>query len=126
MTNEQAKLEAIKKAWGGENWSILSNRIDKKGWCHVDFIHDPVSSKDCEFRNQLFRPKSLQGIEENNGWTRIEPDGSNLPVEDGTYRWVDKAGEIVNNYYRNDPQYKSYGDYYTHYKLIIPEPKPIY
>jgi hypothetical protein len=34
---------------------------------------------ECERHCEFWRPIALKGIEDNNGWTRIEPDRSNLP-----------------------------------------------
>lgn len=85
MTNEELKQEAIKKAYGNE-WDLLPQvaiecAYNNNGWI-FDAIHKPrdLSIDRHEFiLNFKWRPKSLAGIENNNGWIRIKEDGSNLP-----------------------------------------------
>lgn len=83
------KQEAIKKAYG-EYWDKLKDFVDENGWLDsknyyskgtnktlgligltMDIL-DPYHPKHCYFK----RPVSLSGIENNNGWTKIENDTS--------------------------------------------------
>jgi len=141
MTNEQAKEEAIKKAWnelvGPDNFNAL--RLDKEvysDWrCRklvpsgkLDLLHDrfKIGSSMKSGLDLIYRPKSIRTIDENNGWIRIEPDGSNLPKE-GEFKvyWYDeKSSEIAQNFETVKTLFK--GGLITHYKPITPELKPIY
>ena len=144
MTNEQAKQEAIKKAYG-EHWEKLKECIDIDGNCimfdrnnkqispnfnELGFEKDYVLNNinhgyNSELGVHQWCPKSISDIENNNGWIRIEPDGSNLPTEKNDYRVILKSGNITNLYF--DPKEDlSFKPFATHYKPIIPELKHIY
>lgn len=92
--------EKIKEAYG-EHYETVKNHIDDNGWCILnvsqkepinDFAHHgetewkPINGRVC------WRPKSLQGIENNNGWIKIESE-ADLPKEEITY-WALIGGEI--------------------------------
>ena len=88
MNNLEAKQEAIKKAYG-EYLEEVRRCIDEKGWCSFNlkkyFKEDLIDSK--VYRDKLlYRPKSLQGIENNNGWIKVESE-ADLPKNDDDY-WV--------------------------------------
>lgn len=84
MTNLEAKKEAIKKAYG-EYWELVKDYVDENGW--IDFLEDIRriryffhDSDNIEVSISMWRPKSLKGIENNNGWRRIESE-ADLPKE---------------------------------------------
>ena len=66
---ETKKEEAIRKAYG-EYWEQVKPFIDDEGWMYrIDFPTKHNIELE-EHPNQYhIRPKSLQGIENNNGWT---------------------------------------------------------
>lgn len=83
-----------------------------------------------------FIHKSLIGIEDNNGWVLIEPDGSNLP-NDGFYEFlVSKEYQLnkqavfeidsvdLNYALRNKTEWA--WSVYSHFKLIEPKKLPFY
>jgi hypothetical protein len=97
MTNSEAKQQAIIKAWG-EWWKCIPDKtkeetLEHEGWSELDVFgnfdpaDNPFISSDFEVTIRAtrcgnvatVRPASLRGIEDNNGFTRIEPDGSNRP-----------------------------------------------
>lgn len=130
MTNEELKLEAIKKAYGVH---YKANKITGNGWY---LANDPNTCKPEQNGFELsnvdilssltWRPKSLAGIENSRGWIRIEEDGSNLPKEDGDYWFYTIHAKITKNQYNpcwDITHRKRYIDAYTHYQPIIkPEP----
>jgi hypothetical protein len=116
MTKEQIIQEAY-----GDYWEKLKEFVDENGFCHerkkIDF--DKIFSEiDVDLTGYEWRPKSLRGIEDNNGWIKIE-DKSNLPKEDTYYliHNIDGSTEI----YRGVMKYLNKN--YTHY-LPITKPKP--
>lgn len=139
-TNQEAKQEAIKKAWGKELHEIIVNELSSfheykwslfdflnKGYCYRNFLSEETLRlfKWTDFyilNGNIYSNKIGEKLMHNNGWIRIEPDGSNLP-ESGEYRWLFESGSMSNFYY--EP-----GDIMstklTHYKQITPELKPIY
>lgn len=143
MTNEEAKQEAIKKAWG-ILYEPFKNReaIDKDGYVSwgqylvqdipehpSDLGFDPANG--VQWNGTWWRPIALAGLHDNNGWTRIEPDGSNLPVDDRWYKvgiltekveWFPCDGAKKADFVKAEFKY----GITTHYKPIIEEPKPLY
>lgn len=134
MTNQEAKQEAIKKAYG-EHWDEVQkiSNIDENGWTDShSFPSEYVIAQTTLQRGEdpmdfSARPKSLIGIEDNNGWIRIEPDGSNLPDIHIDFIWLRKLdGETKDKFHINGHSKSDIIKGYTHYKPITPELKPIY
>lgn len=126
MTNEEAKQEAIKKAYGS---SYEAFTPDKSGWGRAIGTID-LDRYDVEQNGYLdyYRPKELQGIDDNNGWTRIEPDGSNMPTINGDYKVIssDQDVDCSGSYDLNGLKEYLKKHSITHYKPLKEEPKPIY
>lgn len=137
MTNEQSRQEAIQIAYRSNNLS----RLNIDGWQVVEYtgyrtLSDNgyeqygFDSKDIDITftgsgTYNWRPKSLRNIETNNGWTRIEPDGSNLPTDDVEYKFIHNDGNLGEcNLGGIRALFKDMK--ITHYKQIKEEPKPIY
>ena len=127
MTNSEAKQEAIKNAYG-EYWEEVRRCIDEKGWCSFNlktyFKEDLIDSR--VYRDKLlYRPKSLQGIETNNGWVKIEseadlPENKNVWICTNNNR-VLISSKAVLNWVLNNPDNKI-----THYQPIEKPKPPIY
>lgn len=76
-----------------------------------------------------WRPKSLDRFEDNNGWTRIDPDGSNLPKDEAVkYRCAHFIDGIVTytDFMCENVKINFYRKVITHYKPIEQELLPIY
>lgn len=92
LTQEQRKLQVIKDAY--EKF-YEQCKPDKNGWTcldNADYGHLGILRKDIEYfplSYVLWRPLSLKGIEDNNGWKAIESK-ANLPTERGMYWVIDK------------------------------------
>lgn len=77
-----------------------------------------------------FRPKSLKGIENNNGWIKIESE-KDLPTDDTMYRsgFFKKDGEFYqdNNLFNLKTTLQALTqNHYTHYQLINKPESPLY
>ena len=118
------KREKIQEAYG-KVFEHYTEFIDENGWIKKLSLIPSFNVSNIEFSGLKQRPKSLQGIENNNGWIKIESE-NDLPKE-GRIFWVIKKGynyAIVETLYQNDSDY--WMDLFTHYKSIeIPE-LPIY
>ncbi len=86
MTNEEAKQQAIKNAYG-KDWVNLEKYHIKDGWFEIydlvtesDFMELNENDFDIIGEESKCRLKQLQGIENNNGWIRIESE-KDLPKE---------------------------------------------
>lgn len=80
MTNQELKQKAIEKAWiecvGLDHYNEIKQTVDSDGvyFTNNKFIGDHYEIV-IEFDNgKGIRPKSLSGIEDNNGWEINEPD----------------------------------------------------
>ena len=135
MTNEELKQEAIKKAYG-EYYNDLRIVIEHThGWCKQNlkkyFGEDNIQSK-IKKESLVYRPISLSGIESNNGWIRIEEDGSNLPKEKTKCHFIIRGFEEneylgyfeFNLFWNKDQAYSL--KIVTHYQPIIKPKPPIY
>ncbi len=138
-----AKQKVIKKAWGELFDSFTEEDkkfiISENGYLvHDDFMfiyNDYLLWNDIEliknpFTNHLYRPKSLQGIENNNGWIKIESE-DDLPKETIECRtcFYDGKNYIKGNTgERNAKQlWNAYESIQiTHYQPIEKQKPPIY
>lgn len=78
------KQDKIKEAYG-EYWDNFIPQakecaLKNDGWISSILEHAP-KSLELEFENYQYRPKSLQGIENNNGWIKIESE-ADLPTKE--------------------------------------------
>jgi hypothetical protein len=80
----KTKQQAIQEAYG-----FLNDLIDENGWTFYRVDEGGESgiepTEDCEIKSNIdgvieWRPKSLQGIEKNNGWIKIESE-NDLPKD---------------------------------------------
>lgn len=120
------KQEIIKQAYG-EHWGKVCEYVDEKGWCHGYWNICEVLNGISKPRSQgtKWRPKSLEGLEDNNGWINIE-SYQDLPKETGHY-WVKRGREISVNYIIVPESFHScFLANLTHYKPIEKPKPPIY
>ena len=145
-----AKQEAIRKAYG-EYWELFTPTtqqkiLDNNG--KVDYFLLTVKERNdtenivsdirkllCvgtdEGTPRMFIPQSLQGIENNNGWIRIESE-EDLPNDSGDYWVYETNGVIGIRFFMSVP--KKFGNHeteieepkITHYQPIVKPEKPIY
>jgi hypothetical protein len=123
MTKQEKIIEAY-----GEHFETVKNHIDENGWiytCYFIFY--------CNFKyhekgfgaTHRIRPKSLAGIEDNNGWIKIESD-KDLPKEEGLYFVMrrDKTKvEVIKFFFELSKEFKKRA---THYQPIFKPKNPIY
>jgi len=126
------KLEYIQKAYG-EHWELLQDSVYSNGWISVSSLLEKkfplMKYIKCEPDDwediTAYRPLALKGIENNNGWSKIE-DG-NLPTEDCLYDLYNINTEgclreesllILNRLWKSN--------LFTHYKKSIIIKPPLY
>ncbi|MHA7822490.1 hypothetical protein ACVVIH_06980 [Chryseobacterium arthrosphaerae] len=88
MTKEQKIQEAFGKSWSLLSPSMQQHILKVHHWVDRSRNRMNLSPKDlgfdeeteCEIHCEFWRPKSLSGIENNNGWIKIESE-SDLPDE---------------------------------------------
>jgi len=98
MTKEERIHEAYKELFDNEDLKEKDNRfngiknfIDNDGWLSGN-IHN-VDKKLIECSGHEIRPKSLQGIENNNGWIKLQ--GLANEIQDRCSIWIEtKNGDI--------------------------------
>lgn len=127
------KKEAIISAWMDLNIETPFGICDKTGWIHGyfcngvdDIINDfgDITDKidyDIEFDGVgKFRPKTLRGIEYNNGWIKIGEDGI-IPYE-GNIWGLTEDGKV---FFFGEDEFIEKG-WLTHYQPIEKPELPIY
>lgn len=126
-----SKEEKIKEAYGDLFQECKPN---ENGWCNVTRF--PLDKNiDLWDGNWIksgtnYKPKSLQGIEDNNGWIKIESE-SDLPTKDVEYYLgkFNKDGvfsQSKNNYNLMQAKYALKQKHFTHCQLIGIKQPPIY
>ena len=122
MKNLEAKQEAIKKAYG-ESYI----HADINGWIRFGmYVPTDLGIENYDDMDGFWRCKSLQGIENNKGWIRIESK-DDLPKEEGNYFIVRSNNEVGTSYFipNNDFSAIDWRDI-THYQPIEKPKLPIY
>lgn len=132
METLNAKQEAIKKAYA-EYWEYVKNNIDENGYLNEYFLskNSKTIFNNPEIKNKIFGlrysniPKSLIGIETNNGWIRIESE-ADLPKE-GYYFVAKNKTVIETSYFMPDNDFSLIEwRNITHYQPIEKPKPPIY
>jgi uncharacterized protein involved in tellurium resistance len=127
------KQEKIQEAYG-EYWEQVKDWVNIDGWFYLndtDFRLDNKIPLEFDALNNKMRPKSLQGIENNNGWIKIESE-EDLPKDntrchfiiDG-YEELEKQGIYIYGFFW-DAQSAYTNKIVTHYQPIIKPEPPIY
>ncbi len=83
------KEEKIKEAWGYA-WDFIDGHVKENalyyGWVHKLNINIHFNELNIELQQHytdewLYRPKSLQGIGDNNGWFTLNNVAKEIPIE---------------------------------------------
>ena len=110
-----SKEEKIQEAYG----EYFNKDINDNGWCNNHSLRIRVDALEIDRSRFGWRPKSLQGIENNNGWIKIESEYQYDLLENGEYEWYN-----INNDKYDKGDLWSYG-IFTHYKIVpITKPQP--
>jgi hypothetical protein len=141
-----SKEEKIKQAWinivGEKNYNFIKQFLSENGFTNRGKYHWLINNFSKEYikdnfyvtieidNDKLFRPKSLQGIENNNGWIKIESE-SDLPSEDIDCHFITHNKEIFKGeYIKSIDNFKSGSELYngrvSHYQPITKPQPPIY
>ncbi len=130
-----SKQEAIQKAYG-EHWETIKLYVDENGWLNGNsqsnengYIWNQMYDI-CEIGHNKIRPKSLSGIENNNGWIKIESE-DDLPKETDTYFFIGRITcKIMKDYFTADSKVNGFNNcqfnLYSHYQPIQKPKPPIY
>ena len=112
------KEETIKEAYG----EYFNKDINENGWCSNHSVRIRMDSMEIERSRFGWRPKSLSGIEKNNGWIKIESE-SDLPKETDNYFVVNELGILMRGFCIGEINH--WKDI-THYQPVINPKPPIY
>lgn len=130
------KQEIIQKAYG-KSYYALKDYINENGF--VDCVKNRKISlipffdvSEIEFNENLSRPKSLKGIENNNGWVKIYCE-NDMPQFDCDCFIIDKIKGVVTGQWKQAPNEildKQARFFWlkkaTHYKIIDKPQLPLY
>ncbi len=129
------KEQLIKESWEaiGIDFSTIENELDENGWHLGDVDQIPKDSyEQCDHYSKSVgkmaeRPKSLRGLEDNNGWIKIN-DEDDFPRSEGEYTLMftnqQHTNKIVDHIWFKsaDLLWKCT----THYRIKQQLPKPLY
>ena len=118
------KEEVIKEHYG-ELYNTHSKFIDEDGWLEKSSLIPYFDICQLHFSGVKQRPKSLQGIEANNGWTKIESE-DNLPKTDLECYVTNNIGRIQFGEFEAETQRFFVNDKRTFPTHFIPVVKPIF
>lgn len=123
------KEEKIKESWG-ENWSKISKENQKKALKNNGFVsqyfEDLLTIDKRERKLFEIRPKSLQGIETNNGWVKVESE-DDLPKEKcDLLVYPEFENQFVFHFYNDKKCKEVLMQNHTHYQPIEKPKPPIY
>ena len=122
FTKIMTKQEKIQEAYG-KYWEVVYEYVDKNGWCSAYWKTKTYFQT--EFTSEKWRPKSLTGIEDNNGWIKIESKQNEEQYfnEKREMFVLTENGDIfIFNHYK----YLSNVGKITHFKPIENPKPPIY
>jgi len=132
------KKEKIQEAYG-EYWETVKDYVDENGFINEEKVDWLFNESEIEQKELVYmvngmkeyvnswRPKSLQGIENNNGWTKIESE-DDLLKESGEY-WTaigESPDEVFYNEFVERKYFKWRNIEVTHYQPIQKPQPPIY
>lgn len=125
------KEEKIKEAWG-KAYDEVKHLLTENGYIwSVDLAHICLDlslyNLDLNYNDTGCRPKSLKGIENNNGWIKIENE-EDLPKEDCNVFILHKTYGIITDKYKSVKKdfHYNYKKNITHYQPIEKPKPPIY
>lgn len=123
------KQEVIKEAWENLGISVNDNVISQDGWMNIkptqyERLYDRVNILRLTAHVHRIRPKSLNGIENNNGWIKIESEADLPDKRVDCFFWDKKDGLIIGEFL---PECAAFVlENATHYQPIIKPEPPIY
>lgn len=131
-----AKEKAIRKAYG-EYWDQVKEFVNTDGWIYnnsTNFRLDNTGiQQEYDSYNLKFRPKSLGGIENNNGWIKIESEDDlpKLKPEEELLCFIKslddgRVGIGIYSFGMFKTVFRNEYNNVTHYQPIIKPKPPIY
>ena len=140
MTKEAAIKNAYIEYWGQLSNEAQQQALQNNGFIHQKYLIDSrgslldcldfewMDTYDSEFglSIRVFRPKSLQGIETNNGWICIESE-EDLPKEKCVLLvYPEFENQFVFHFYNDKKCKETLMKNHTHYQPIEKPKPPIY
>jgi len=131
MTKEKKIQEAY-----GVHYKFFKHFIDVNGWLdklkigheNLMLIIQLTNEIPCESQinnAHSIRPKSLQGIEENNGWIKIESE-ADFPKIKGQYYWFNRNTKLITLQHFNPKYIGNKITRFSHYQALQKPETPIY
>jgi hypothetical protein len=126
----KTKEQAIQEAYG-RFYDAKKHHYSINGWSNPESyteeeMYEMMQEIKMEFGEHRCRPKSLEGIENNRGWIRIESE-EDLPKDSGFFFVRDNQGDISIVAHRSD-NFNAAACFlnFTHYQPIEKPKPPIY
>lgn len=124
------KKEFIEHAWG-TGWEFIKDHIDKNGWVDCSLCGDPAHfnlANNMEYKSEgitYCRPSILEGIEDNNGWNKVDTIGD-LPTTDAKFFWVLLKDDLKNAKLVSDEAFYEAWEEVAYWQKITAMKHPLY
>jgi len=129
------KQEKIQEAYG-KYWKTHKEYVNEDGWINQSILsRSDFSNLQFNDKFNSMRPLDLMGIENNNGWIKIESE-EDLPKDNyGMYHVMAKEdlfcdepkNQGIDEYWLNDNnKSKNWIKDFSHYQIITKPQQPIY
>ena len=122
----KTKEQVIKEAYG-DSWDKVEGYVDEDGRLKINNVKT-IGNLPLTFEvldNIFVRPKSLQGIKNNNNWIKIESE-DDLPNGSGVYFTANSMGVKVNPVNSQEVRVLFLNDLAAYYQPIQKPKPPIY
>lgn len=124
------KQEKIRDAYKEVGLPFPENIIYDNGWSNIkptqyQLLYDKCDVLKLTNHVHKIRPKSLQGIEDNNGWIKIKSE-DDLPKKGTNCHFILKNGVCGVFVDIGDSEYLTLRNRGTHYQPIVKPKPPIY
>jgi hypothetical protein len=111
----EKKLAAIKAAYG-DLWEEVKEDINNEGWC--DSRQSKFTGEVDEYGYGWWRPKSLNGLEDNNGWTLFS---EKVPEQNTLIDLWTKTGHITRSFRYSIQTEPFVKENYSHWRPFDPK-----
>ncbi len=131
MTKQEFIKQAFGKSWNKLSYGMQEHILTRHHWVDRSSNRMNLSpadlgfkESDCEISCEFWRPIALKGIEDNNGWIKLESE-ADFPKEKGIYKWLTKSGFTTTFDFEPSDRDEQFSRY-SHWKPVLIELLPLY
>lgn len=131
---DKIKYQVIQKAYEAEgfDWETIKNNVSEQGFLDMEILPEYNEDNFDYYAGGIIRPYSLDGVENNNNWTKINT-AKDLPIIDCSCRIILISGRTtLAEYSKKHNEFLTIKSGYlnwrkiTHYSPILDLKKPLF